>query len=56
MDAACLTYEGISINPVESYINLAKPVWILGKHFKPDEGMSRWVLIRSQEAEHRKVF
>eukprot|EP00794_Sanderia_malayensis_P011206 gene11206-12381_t len=39
MDAACLTYEGISVNPVESYIDLAKPVWILGKYYKPDEDM-----------------
>ena len=38
MDAAFLTYEGITSDPVENYLNLEKPVWILGKYFRPDEG------------------
>jgi len=39
MDAAFLTYEGITSDPVENYLNLEKPVWVLGKYFKPDEQM-----------------
>ena len=38
MDAACLTYEGFAVDPVETYFNTEEPVWILGKHFRPDEG------------------
>ena len=37
MDASFLTYEGIATDPVETHLNLEKPVYILGKHFKPDE-------------------
>lgn len=39
MDVAFLTYEGIATDPVEIHLNLEKPVYILGKHFKPDEQM-----------------
>lgn len=39
MDVAFLTYEGIATDPVETHLNLEKPVYILGKHFKPDEQM-----------------
>ena len=37
MDASFLTYEGIATDPVETHLNLTKPVYILGQHFKPDE-------------------
>ncbi|XP_065643488.1 cysteine protease ATG4A isoform X2 [Hydra vulgaris] len=42
MDAAFLTYEGIAMNSVESNLNMDEPVWILGKHFKPDEDMEKF--------------
>ena len=37
MDASFLTYEGMATDPVETHLNLEKPVYILGQHFKPDE-------------------
>jgi len=37
MDAAFLNYDNITSDPVEIYLNLEKPVWVLGKYFKPDE-------------------
>ena len=37
MDASFLTYEGIATDPFKTHLNLTKPVYILGKHFKPDE-------------------
>lgn len=37
MDAAFLTYDSVTSDPVEIYLNLEKPVWVLGKYFKPDE-------------------
>lgn len=33
MDAAVLTYDGISFVPSESYLDYTEPAWILGKHF-----------------------
>lgn len=39
MDAAAyLTYEGLAADPVETHLNLEKPVYILGRHFRPDQG------------------
>ena len=39
MDASFLTYEGIATDPMETNLDLKKPVYILGKHYKPDEGI-----------------
>ena len=39
MDAAVLTYDGISFVPSESYLDYSEPAWILGKHFVLDDGM-----------------
>eukprot|EP00112_Aurelia_sp_Birch-Aquarium-sp1_P000757 Seg1074.7 transcript_id=Seg1074.7/GoldUCD/mRNA.D3Y31 product="Cysteine protease ATG4B" protein_id=Seg1074.7/GoldUCD/D3Y31 len=33
MDAAVLTYDGISFVPSESYLDFSAPAWVLGKHF-----------------------
>ena len=41
MDAAFLTYDSVTSDPVEIYLNLEKPVWVLGKYFKPDEEVGR---------------
>ena len=39
MDAAVLTYDGISFVPSESYLDYSEPAWVLGKHFVLDDGM-----------------
>merc|ERR1719354_182830 len=41
MDAAFLTYDSVTSDPVEIYLNIEKPVWVLGKYFKPDEELDQ---------------
>ena len=38
MDAAVLTYDGISFVPSESYLDFSAPAWVLGKHFIIEDG------------------
>lgn len=45
MDVAFLTYEGYAVDPVETHLNLEKPVYLLGQHFKPDERKSFYFFV-----------
>lgn len=50
MDAAVLTYDGISFVPSESYLDYTEPAWILGKHFILEDGEKGKFVVYSNTA------